>query len=329
MEIEDAGGIITAEDLEMYATKLKTPLKLTMGDLALYSPSPPAGGAVLSFIINILQGYNFTRESLIDVPNAVTTYHRITEAFKHAFAHRTELGDEDFVETVDEVVDDMMSKDYAAKIREMIHDNTTHGIGYYGAILSIGEDHGTSHLSVVDQYGNSVSVTSTINTLFGSTVVGSRTGIIFNNEMDDFSSPNITNFFGLPPSPANFIEPGKRPLSSMNPSIDKNGNVVLSIGGSGGTKIPTSVSQSAMNLLWFGENLGDSISKLRIHHQLSPNELLYEENFPAAIIEGLKEKNHNTSSDYGTNSAVQAIYSLDEQLHACSDARKGGIPAGF
>nr|XP_006815741.1 PREDICTED: gamma-glutamyltranspeptidase 1-like [Saccoglossus kowalevskii] len=261
----------------------------------------------------------------------VTTYHRITEAFKHAFAHRTGLGDEDYEDTVSDLVDLMMSKEYAAEIRERIHDNTTHDIDYYYSSFSLVEDHGTAHLSVVDQRGNSVSVTSTINTYFGSKVVGSRTGIIFNNEMDDFSSPNTTNFFEVPPSPVNFIEPGKRPLSSMDPAIVVNGqgNVSLSIGGSGGTLITTAVSLSTMNLFWFGLNLGDAILQPRIHHQLSPNELDHEEEFSDVILAGLREKNHVTSSYDRRDSVVQAIHLVDDQLHACSDDRKGGLPAGF
>ncbi|XP_077996194.1 glutathione hydrolase 1 proenzyme-like [Glandiceps talaboti] len=330
-DIQERGGIITTEDLRGYRAKRKQPLQINVRNLTMYSPSPPSSGAVISFILNILEGYNFTRDDFETEEEAILTYHRITEAFKYAFAYRTELGDEDYVD-IEQLVEDMTSDEYAEGIRLLINDSTTYSdVDHYGAVfLTDGSNAGTSHISVVDKFGNAVSVTSTVNTYFGSKVVGERTGIIFNNEMDDFSSPNITNHFGVPPSPANLIEPGKRPLSSMNPVIflNETQDAVLTIGGAGGTKITTATALSSMNILWFGDNVGEGILRPRIHHQLVPNEVGYEYEFNETILEGLREKNHNTSVYARTASVVQGIHRVQDKIHAYCDDRKDGVPAG-
>ncbi|CAG2183652.1 unnamed protein product, partial [Oppiella nova] len=136
------------------------------------------------------------------------------------------------------------------------------------------EDHGTSHVSIVDKFGNAASISATVNMFFGSKVVSAKTGIILNDEMDDFSS-NYTNAFDVPPSEHNLIESGKRPLSSMCPSIftDPSGNVRLIIGASGGTKITTAVALIAIRHLWMNETIKHAIDWPRIHHQLFPNEV--------------------------------------------------------
>ncbi|XP_002734130.2 glutathione hydrolase 1 proenzyme-like [Saccoglossus kowalevskii] len=329
-DIRDNDGIIVSEDLRNYRAKLKEPLKIILGEYDVYSPRPPASGAVLSLILNILEGYNFNEDSTATESSKILTSHRIVEAFKFAYAKRTMLGDEDYIDIVD-LIANMTSDEYAENLRMLIDDDRTHEPDYYGADYYTSNDGGTSHLSVVDEDGNAVAVTSTINLYFGSKVRGLRTGIIFNNEMDDFSSPNITNSFGVPPSPANFIEPGKRPLSSMSPTIviDKHGDVQLVVGASGGTKITTISSLVSARTLWFGEDIETAITGPRFHHQLIPNKVDYEEGIEETTLDGWISKGHDT--DLRSSLAVcSAIRRVTGGLSAFSDERKaGGYPAGY
>lgn len=166
---------------------------------------------------------------------------------------------------------------------------------------------------------------------FGSKVLSKKTGLILNSEMDDFSS-NFTNSFGVPPSDHNMIEAGKRPLSSMCPSIfvDQSGNVRLVIGASGGTKITTSVATVAIRHLWLNETIKEAIDWPRIHHQLFPNEIVYETNFPNDILLGLKALGHQIK-DLGTErgAVVMAVSRDNNAIYANSDFRKGGDVDGI
>ncbi|KAK4015774.1 Gamma-glutamyl transpeptidase [Daphnia magna] len=332
-DIQRRGGIITKDDLLHYRTEWMEPVAVDLSDnLTLYSIPSPGSGVLVAYIMNMLDD-RLPLER--DVPRSLDplTYHRITEAFKHAFAQRTKLGDPRFVPEVYQLTETLASKRFADETFEKFNDSyTSNDPAFYGAVIHNPDSKGTSHISVLDRDGLAVSVTTTVNTYFGAGFISEQTGIIMNNEMDDFSSPNTTNFFGVPPSPANFIRPGKRPLSSMTPTIvvdSETGKVRSVIGAAGGTRITTSVVYTLIRNLWFGDNIKEAIDSYRIHHQLMPMDFQYEAGFPKTIVEGLRKRGHNVMERV-LRSAVYAIsVESDGVIYANADYRKGGDVAGL
>ncbi|XP_028522783.1 glutathione hydrolase 1 proenzyme isoform X5 [Apis cerana] len=344
-EISAFKGIIKREDFVNYKVKWKKPIKSTIGNLTIYTAPPPGSGALLTFIMNVLNGTIPNKDNRI-------TWQNIIETFKWAYAKRTKLADPDFTNISEsaiyviiaysllhvisihttQVFNNLTSVDYANMIRKKIKINeTSNDPTYYGAITVPPDDSGTSHVSVLAPDGSAVSVTSTINQVFGAMIRSESTGIIFNDEMDDFSSPNITNAFGVPPSPANFIKPGKRPLSSMSPTIvvDEDEHVRLVIGAAGGTKITTSIATAMILNLWSGYDIKQAVDVPRIHHQLLPMIVQYEQGFSTDILNYLSNIGHNITAYTGIGSAITAISKQNGQIFASSDFRREGKTAGF
>ncbi|AAF07391.1 putative gamma-glutamyltransferase (light chain II); 69213-70035 [Arabidopsis thaliana] len=188
------------------------------------------------------------------------------------------LGDPDFVD-VSKVISDMLSTNFAQGLKKKINDNKTFDPNYYGGRWDQINDHGTSHLSIIDSERNVVSLTSTINSYFGALMLSPSTGIVLNNEMDDFSIPmkSSSNLTVPPPAPANFIRPGKRPLSSMTPTIVlKDGKVKASVGASGGLYIIAGTTEVFLNYFFLKMDPLSSVLAPRIYHQLIPNIVSYE-----------------------------------------------------
>ncbi|XP_010531409.1 PREDICTED: gamma-glutamyltranspeptidase 1-like [Tarenaya hassleriana] len=344
-DIRKAGGIITMKDLRSYRVQVKEPLS---GDILGYKlltmPPPSSGGAAMMLILNILAQYG--------VPSGVSGslgVHRLVEALKHAFAVRMNLGDPDFVD-VTKVVSDMMSPKFAQELKKTINDNRTFDPSHYGGRWNQINDHGTSHLSIIDQERNAVSMTSTINRYFGAVVLSPSTGIVLNDEMDDFSVPSKVNSKDVPPpAPANFIRPGKRPLSSMAPTIVlKDNKVKAAVGASGGANIIAGTTEVFINHFFLKMDPLSSVLAPRIYHQLIPNNVFYENwttayndhfEVPKDIRDGLRKKGHVLQEIPGGTISQLVVQELDgssgnshgdvSELVAVSDPRKGGFPAGY
>ncbi|CAG9813957.1 unnamed protein product [Phaedon cochleariae] len=317
-DIRDNNGIITVEDMRNYRPVWQTSIRATLaGNNTLYSAPLPGSGIILAFILNILDG-------ILDTTNhfSITNYQRIIESFKFAYAKRTELGDVNDSLEINQLIANLTSRAYAEGIRSRISDNSTSQDGsYYGATKSLTEDHGTAHISVLAPNGDAVSVTSTINYIFGAKFASNSTGIILNDQMDDFSSPNITNVYGVPPSPSNYIRPGRRPMSSMTPSIvvDGNGDVLMVI----------------IKHLWFGINLKESSESKRFHHQLFPMKVDLEDEFRTQdtyVAEGLAAIGHNVSfSPSGSGFAAVTCISTNkgQSIVGYADKRRTGSATYF
>ena len=285
--IQSNGGIITEEDLAKYEAKWRTPITFDYDDLKIFSMSPPSsGGICLAQIMNSIEPYDLENYG----HNSVQAMQVITEAERRAYADRSYfLGDPDFVSIPK---DSLISKSYSKnRMRSFSFDKPTASKDISHGTVEIIESMETTHYSIVDQYGNAVSVTTTLNGGFGSKLYASELGFFLNNEMDDFSSkPNNPNVYGLIGSEANSIASEKRMLSSMTPTIiEKNGKLKMVLGTPGGSTIITSVLQNILNITEYNMGMQESVNQPRFHHQWLPDVIRMEpKGFDIQIKSSLK-----------------------------------------
>jgi gamma-glutamyltranspeptidase/glutathione hydrolase len=291
-------GTMTLDDLKNYTVAIRQPSTITYRDYKLTSCSAPSGGEVALSVLKIMEGYSGVGDPL----NSNLTTHRLDESMRFAYGMRANLGDPLFLDGIDEYQEQMISEETAKEVRSKISDTTTFDVSYYDPKgLESLETPGTSHVVTADHTGMSISLTTTVNLLFGSKLVVPETGVIMNNEMNDFSIPNVTNAFGYIPSPANFVRPGKRPLSSISPVIIEHLNSTIAnafyiaIGAAGGSRIITSTIQNVINILDKGLNTADALAQPRIHDQLVPAQVSFEYSFDNATTAFLKEIGHNVT----------------------------------
>ncbi|KAF7988550.1 hypothetical protein HCN44_001123 [Aphidius gifuensis] len=295
-DLTDQGSIMTIDDLKNYRVKWTDPIVSDfLNGTKLFTSNLPGSGGLLVLMLNIFDEFKFTRKNLIGLPNEIETYHRIIETWKYVYAIRSQMGDPDFTNMTD-LMKNITSKDFARNIKNKIDDKRTFNEpSHYGGAENLLEDHGTSHMSVIAPNGDAVAVTSSLNGLYGSTIRSYQTGVLLNSAMDDFSIPSITNTYSLPGvNKNNEVEGGKRPLSSMVPSIitTPNGDVRMVIGAAGGTQITTSTSYVIARHLFMGDSIQRAISAPRIHHQLYPMAVSCGTLFPKRISLGLQKLGH-------------------------------------
>ncbi|KAI7959681.1 hypothetical protein MJO28_003472 [Puccinia striiformis f. sp. tritici] len=333
--INREGGKVSMDDFRTYKPIVDRAINTTYHEYNIWTTGPPSSGVILLHIMNILERYSLHLE-----PRTELSEHRFIEALKYAFSARTELGDPPFLNSTQlERINLIHSKSFGNNISAKIDDQLTYDYQHYQPKYDIVEDHGTTHLSVIDKFGSVVSLTSTVNLNFGSNVMDPDNGIILNDENDDFSIRGRSNAFDLFSSPLNYPITGKRSVSSMAPIIvdymdplSNRSEFFCAIGASGGSRIFSAVTATFLKLLW-GYDLSHAIEDPRIHHQLLPNLLYVENSYRPDFLESLISKNHNISMIdifYG-KAAVQGIHKRvsDGWLFGSSDSRKLGAPEAY
>jgi len=343
--MQKRGGLITANDLAQYEVKERQAIRGTYRGYEIISAPPPSsGGIALVEILNMLEGYDLTKEG----DRSAQSIHLTAEAFQRAFFDRAEfLGDPDFSKIP---VAQLIDKRYANAWRETIAPRRATPSGdlrrpsvfsqldsyasSHPQPTSVAEPDHTTHYSVVDSEGNAVSVTTTLNDAFGSRVTAEGLGFLLNDEMDDFSSkPGVPNMFGLLQGPANAIGPGKRPLSAMSPTIVlKNGKLFLVLGSPGGPTIITTVANTLMGVVDYGLNIQQAVNAPRFHDQWMPDEILVEATGISpdtlGILEHMGHKIKMTRGYWGDAECIAVDEKTGEFLGA-SDGRNEGKAAGF
>lgn len=327
-EMSKNGGLITKEDLANYKAVERTPVSGDYRGYQVYSMPPPSSGGIhIIQILNILENFDLAKYGF----GSADAMQVMAEAEKYAYADRSEyLGDPDFVKVPWQA---LTSKAYAKSIAEQIDVNKARPSSQIRpGKLEPYESNQTTHFSVVDKEGNAVAVTYTLNTVFGSGIVAGNTGILMNNQMDDFSAkPGVPNVYGLVGGDANAIGPGKRPLSSMSPTIVlKDGKTWLVTGSPGGSRIITTVLQMVVNTIDYGMNVAEATNAPRFHHQWLPDELRVEKGFSPDTLKLLEQKGQKVAVKASMGSTQSIMVGPDGTLYGASDPRSvDDLTAGY
>jgi gamma-glutamyltranspeptidase/glutathione hydrolase len=327
-EMKRGGGIITKTDLARYAPMWHAPLAGTFRGYTLLAMPPSSSGG-----ISVLETLNILEHFPASPAGSVMSYHLLAEAFRRAFVDRnTKLGDPAFVQVP---VSQLTSKEYARQQASSIDVNRASSTGTFRQ--ATGEGVNTTHYSVVDDHGNAVATTTTLNDLYGSGVYVADAGIFLNDEMDDFAArPGQPNMYGLVQGEQNAIVPGKRMLSAMSPTIvlDPKGDLLLVVGSRGGPRIITSVAQVILNVIDHHMSYGEAMSEPRVHHQAWPDVLHYEPNgLSAATVDSLRTMGHRIEvapyESGGFIGRVILVGRVADGWEAVVDPRSSGGAAGY
>ena len=328
--VKNLGGIITKEDLEKYEAVWRKPIEFTYKNLKIIAMSPPSSGGVCSAqIFKALEPFDIASMG----HNSLKSIQLITEAERRAYADRSYyLGDPDFV-TIP--IDTLISSTYVSKrMANFSWEKATSSAAIqHGNIVGYESDE-TTHYSIIDQFGNAISATTTLNGAYGSKVFVTEGGFLLNNEMDDFSSkPGEPNMFGLIGAEANSIQPEKRMLSSMTPTIvEKDNQLFMSLGSPGGSTIITSVMQTILNVYEFNLSMQEAVNAPRFHHQWLPDVITMEpKGFDAHLVLQLQEKGYQINQENSRIiGKVDAILVLEnEKLEGGADYRGDDAAIGF
>jgi gamma-glutamyltranspeptidase / glutathione hydrolase len=318
------GGVLAAEDFAAYTVTEATPLACSYRGYHIVSAPPPSsGGTTMCEILNVLEGYDIGALGF----RSARSVHLMVEAMRHGYRDRNAyLGDPQFVANP---VEHLLSKDYAASLRDEIAHGDAEKAGAEGAPREKPE---TTHYSVADGEGNAVAVTYTINGYFGAGVVAPGTGFFLNNEMDDFTvKPGAPNLYGLVQGEPNAIAPGKRPLSSMAPTlVERDGKVVFVLGSPGGSRIITTVLETIMNIVDYGMTPQAAVDAPRLHHQSRPEDVYFElSGLSPEVTAQLTEMAYKLVEQRPWG-AVELIEIANRRLRGASDSRlSAGAAAGY
>lgn len=316
--VRKGNGTMTTGDLADYKVVSRVPVEIDYKGFKVHGCGAPASGAIVLSVLKVLEGYqDFGKDECLST-------HRMDEAIRFGYGKRASFGDPDFLDEMESLEADILNQSFAADTRARISDKHSLNISDYDPDgFESHENHGTSHVVTADASGMAVSMTTTVNLFFGSRVMVPETGVIMNDEMNDFSLPNVSNVFGYYPSPANYVKPQKRSMSSIAPIMAEfsNGTLFAVLGASGGSRIITTVIQNALSIFDHDVTAHEAVRQPRLHDQLLPNQVTFEYSYDNITVESMRKRGHNVT--WGSaGSSAQAIKITDGCFEAAGEPRQ-------